>query len=81
VYAINGSLPITLNIFMAKVFSLIGVFVVTSYSLPWFSFSLFPLSFLYYKIQVIKLKNIIFIKLLEYFSSIKRIIIVGLQEN
>ena len=52
IYAINGSLPVTLNIFLAKVFSLLGVFVVTCYSLPVFSLSLFPILIIYYKIQV-----------------------------
>jgi len=50
-YAVDDSLPFILNIFLASLFGLLGVLVVTCYSLPWFSFSLIPLSIAYYTIQ------------------------------
>lgn len=50
-YAIDDSLPFILNIFLANLFGLVGMLAVTSYSLPWFSVSLVPLSIVYYNIQ------------------------------
>ena len=50
-YAVDDSLPFILNIFLASLFSLLGVLVVTCYSLPWFTISLVPLSIAYYSIQ------------------------------
>ena len=51
IYAIDDSLPFILNIFLANLFGLAGILVVTCYSLPWFSLSLIPLSIIYYSIQ------------------------------
>nr|QUF59457.1 ATP-binding cassette transporter Abcc10 [Brachionus angularis] len=50
-YAIDDSLPFILNIFLACLFGLAGILVVTCYSLPWFSLSLIPISIIYYSIQ------------------------------
>ena len=50
-YAIDDSLPFILNIFLACIFSLLGILAVTCYSLPWFSLTLVPLAVVYYTIQ------------------------------
>jgi ATP-binding cassette, subfamily C (CFTR/MRP), member 10 len=50
-YTIDDSLPFVLNIFLACLIALVGILVLTCYSLPWFTLSLIPLSIIYYSIQ------------------------------
>ncbi|XP_070181093.1 ATP-binding cassette sub-family C member 10-like [Littorina saxatilis] len=50
-YAIDDSLPFQLNIFLAQIFGILGTLVITCYGLPWFTLTLVPLGFLYYRIQ------------------------------
>ncbi|KAJ8284525.1 hypothetical protein COCON_G00033750 [Conger conger] len=50
-YSIDDTLPFILNIFLANIFSLLGMLVVISYGLPWILLMLLPLGGLYYYIQ------------------------------
>ena len=50
-YAIDDSLPFVLNIFLACLIALVGILIVTCYSLPWFTLFLIPLTIVYFKIQ------------------------------
>ncbi|KAG9350239.1 hypothetical protein JZ751_026593 [Albula glossodonta] len=50
-YSVDDTLPFILNILLANVFSLLGMLVVMSYSLPWILLLLLPLGGLYYHIQ------------------------------
>ncbi|KAK7505594.1 hypothetical protein BaRGS_00003339 [Batillaria attramentaria] len=50
-YAIDDSLPFQLNIFLAQIFGILGVLVITCYGLPWFMLCLIPLGFVYYRVQ------------------------------
>ena len=59
-YAIDDSLPFQLNIFLAQIFGILGTLVVTCYGLPWFTLTLVPLGFVYYRIQVRLYMKILF---------------------
>ncbi|XP_068177281.1 ATP-binding cassette sub-family C member 10 isoform X2 [Antennarius striatus] len=50
-YTIDDSLPFILNILLATVFSLAGMLVVISYSLPWVLVPLLPLALFYHRTQ------------------------------
>lgn len=50
-YAIDDSLPFQLNIFLAQIFGILGVLVITCYGLPWFMLCLAPLGLVYYRVQ------------------------------
>ncbi|CAL1534987.1 unnamed protein product [Lymnaea stagnalis] len=50
-YAVDDSLPFTLNIFLAQSYGIFGTLVLTCYGLPWFAICLVPMAAIYYKIQ------------------------------
>ncbi|XP_053191606.1 ATP-binding cassette sub-family C member 10 isoform X2 [Scomber japonicus] len=50
-YSVDDSLPFTLNILLANIFSLLGMLVVISYGLPWVLVPLLPLALLYHRTQ------------------------------
>ncbi|XP_068451746.1 ATP-binding cassette sub-family C member 10 [Clinocottus analis] len=51
VYAVDDSLPFTLNILLANAFGLLGLLLVISYGLPWVLALLLPLALLYHRTQ------------------------------
>uniref|UniRef100_A0A8C2YX51 ATP-binding cassette, sub-family C (CFTR/MRP), member 10 n=1 Tax=Cyclopterus lumpus TaxID=8103 RepID=A0A8C2YX51_CYCLU len=50
-YAVDDSLPFTLNILLANAVGLLGMLVVISYGLPWVLALLLPLALVYYRTQ------------------------------
>ncbi|XP_077199113.1 ATP-binding cassette sub-family C member 10 isoform X2 [Paroedura picta] len=50
-YCVDDSLPFILNIFLANMFGLLGMFVMITYGLPWIGLVLLPLAGIYYSIQ------------------------------
>ncbi|CAG5133932.1 unnamed protein product [Candidula unifasciata] len=50
-YAVDDSLPFTLNILLAQAYGMLGTLVITCYGLPWFAICLIPMGAVYFKIQ------------------------------
>ncbi|BFZ12259.1 hypothetical protein BsWGS_15298 [Bradybaena similaris] len=50
-YAVDDSLPFTLNILLAQAYGMLGTLVITCYGLPWFAICLILMGAVYYKIQ------------------------------
>ena len=50
-YTVDDSLPFILNIFLARLFAVVGVLVICVYSVPWIVLLLVPLGFVYHDVQ------------------------------
>ena len=50
-YTVDDSLPFILNIFLARLFAVVGVLVICVYSVPWIVLLLVPLGFVYHGVQ------------------------------